>query len=449
MRSFVMCNLNDNKGRKMRISIFGLGYVGCVSLGCLAQNGFDVIGIDVNRSKVDLVNQGLATIVEKDIDKIIRDQHALGRITATTDHYQAVLTSDLSIICVGTPSTERGSLNLEYIYTSARQIGEAIGDKNSHHIVVIRSTVLPGTNHRLGEIIAEASGKKRNEGFSVVSNPEFLREGSAVEDYYNPPFTLIGTDSPQAANVMRDVYEKVNGEFVESDILTAEIIKYVNNSYHALKVTFANEVGNICKKLGIDSREVMRVFCLDRQLNISPYYFKPGFAYGGSCLPKDLKALKTLALDHAMASPVLESIEASNQNHIAMATELIKSKGGKKVGILGVAFKEGTDDLRYSPIIKVIEDLLPEGYEIKAHDSFVQQALLIGANREYIARNLPVLPGILTQEADEILAWADTIVLNRKEKAYIELPARYPCVQFIDLVGTGSARRENYEGICW
>lgn len=434
----------------MKISIFGLGYVGCVSLGCLAQNGFEVIGVDVNQTKVDLINRGLATIIEKDIDRIVGEQRQQGRISATLDHSLSVLDSEISIICVGTPSTGEGSLNLDYIYASARQIGAAIRDKKSDHIVVIRSTVLPGTNRRVGEIIAQASGKTRNEGFSVVSNPEFLREGSAVEDYYNPPFTLVGTDSDSAVEIMRELYAKVKGEFVEADIMTAEIIKYVNNSYHALKVTFANEVGNICKKLGIDSHEVMRIFCLDHQLNISPYYFKPGFAYGGSCLPKDLKALKTLAHNHSLLSPVLESIEPSNQNHIDTATALIKTKPGNRIGILGVAFKDGTDDLRYSPILRVIEDLRSSGYEVRVHDTHVSQAIEIGSNREYIKENIPYLLDMIVSTELDLIDWAEIIIVNRKQADFQSLPHMFADKQFVDLVRIVPPEKTgNYEGICW
>ena len=282
----------------MRISIFGLGYVGCVSLGCLAKNGHNIIGVDVNDIKVDLINNGKPTIIERDIDLIIEQQFKNKKIKATKDYKSAIKNTDISIICVGTPSTPEGHLNLEHIYKTAEQIGEAIKEKENFHIAVIRSTVLPGTNIKVGEIIEKTSGKQRNKGFAVVSNPEFLREGSAVEDYYNPPVTVLGSDNKKALNVLSKIYAKVNGPIEIVDIKVAEIIKYVNNSYHALKITFANEVGNICKRIGIDSHEVMRLFCMDKQLNISSYYFKPGFAYGGSCLPKDLKALQTLAHDY-------------------------------------------------------------------------------------------------------------------------------------------------------
>lgn len=435
----------------MRISIFGLGYVGCVSLGCLAQNGFDVIGVDISQTKVDLINRGQPTIIEKDIDRIIKEQSQNGKIRATQDYKKAVLESDVSIICVGTPSTDKGDLNLDYIHQTAVQIGEALTKKNDHfHIVVIRSTVIPGTNQKVGELIEKSSGLRGNKDFAVVSNPEFLREGSAVKDYYNPPFTLIGTDNEAAVAVMREIYSKVKGEFVQTDIKSAEIIKYVNNSYHALKVTFANEVGNICKKLGIDSHEVMRLFCMDRQLNISPYYFKPGFAYGGSCLPKDLRALKTLALENGLSSPVLESIESSNQEHVRAVCDMIIAKGKTKIGILGVAFKEGTDDLRYSPILKVIEELIRSGAGIRAHDPYVNKALLIGSNKQFIQESIPYLSEILAGAESDVLDWAEVVVINRKSAAYNEMVASHPDIKFVDLVrAVGNIRLPNYEGICW
>ncbi len=434
----------------MSISIFGLGYIGCVSLGCLAQNGFQVIGVDVNKTKVHLINQGLPTIIEKDIDTIIKEQHKSGKIRATKDYHQAVMESDMSIICVGTPLGEDGNLNLEYIYQTAKQIGEVLKYKDSFHIIVIRSTVVPGTNQRVSEIISEISGKKVNIDFSVVSNPEFLREGSAVQDYYNPPFTLIGTDNDEAARVMKHIYEKVNGEFIRTEIKIAELIKYVNNSFHALKVTFTNEVGTICKKLDIDAYELMNIFCKDKKLNISPYYLKPGFAYGGSCLPKDLNALKTMARDLNIKVPVLSSIELSNQNHIQNVVQIIKKSGKTKIGIFGIAFKEGTDDLRYSPVINVIEELLANDYQVKVYDDYVQTALLIGSNKEYLEKNLPYLKNLMVNNEKDLLEWAELVVFNKKKEYYRELISQYPDKSFLDLIRiNGNIQKLNYEGICW
>jgi GDP-mannose 6-dehydrogenase len=432
-----------------KISIFGLGYVGCVSLGCLAQNGNHVIGVDIEPSKVDLINQGKATIIEKDIDKIIAEQHGAGRIRATTDTKDAVSNSDLSIICVGTPSAPEGHLNLEYIFNTAQQIGSALKGKNDFHVIAIRSTVLPGTNVKVGQMIEQASGKKRNTDFSVVSNPEFLREGTAVADYYNPPYTIVGSDNDQAIAIMKEVYSQVNGKFEVVDIKAAELIKYVNNSYHALKVVFGNEIGSICKKLGIDSHEVMRLFCMDTKLNVSPGYFKPGFAYGGSCLPKDLKALETIAHDLYIDVPVLHSIEKSNNSIKDYLLNLILSKGKLKVGIMGISFKAGTDDLRYSPIVEVIEKLIGKGYEVQVFDQNVNFSRLVGKNKSYIIEYLPHLNNLLKNNMQEVADWADLIVLTNNDKLFSELKLnRHKTV--IDLVRFPEfMNMQGYEGILW
>ena len=309
----------------MNISVFGLGYVGCVSLGCLARDGHNVYGVDINREKVDLINKGKPTIVEKDIDKIIKEQYERERIKATSDYKQAVLATDVSIICVGTPSTREGHLNLKHIFTVAEHVGESLKIKDKFQTIVIRSTVIPGTNYKVGEIIEKISGKKRNVDFGIVSNPEFMREGTAVDDYYNPAIIVIGGDNNRSLEVAKNLYKNINAPIEETMIEVAEIIKFINNSFHALKISFANEVGNICKKSGIDSHKVMRLFCKDSKLNISSNYFRPGFAYGGSCLPKDLRAFKTIAHDNNLISPVIESIEKSNTNQKQIAFEIITS----------------------------------------------------------------------------------------------------------------------------
>lgn len=398
----------------MKISIFGLGYVGCVSLGCIAQNGHTVVGVDVNSTKVDLINKGKATIIEKDIDRIVEQQFKEKRVSATDNYKLAILSTDITIICVGTPSTPEGHLNLSYIYSSAKQIGEALKEKQSFHIVVIRSTVLPGTNVKVGEIIEEISQKKRNIDFAVVSNPEFLREGSAVEDYFNPPLTLLGSDSVIAMDILEELYQKVNGPVEKVKIEIAEIIKYVNNSYHALKIVFANEVGNICKKLDVDSHEVMRIFGKDKQLNISEYYFKPGFAYGGSCLPKDLRALRTIAHDFYLESPVLESIEKSNSYHKTLALKLILDTGKQKIGFAGISFKQGTDDLRYSPSVDLIEQLLGKGKDVLIYDKNVTVSKLVGANKSYIDEKLPHISTLLTDSLEKLVEHSEVIVFPNK-----------------------------------
>jgi GDP-mannose 6-dehydrogenase len=433
----------------MKISIFGLGYVGCVSLGCLAQNGNHLIGVDIESSKVDIINQGKATIIEKDIDKIIAEQHSLGRIKATTDVSDAVNNSELSIICVGTPSAPEGHLNLEYIFNIARQIGEVLKDKKGFHVIAIRSTVLPGTNKKVGEMVEQASGKKRNVDFSVVSNPEFLREGTAVADYYNPPYTVIGSDSEHAIATMKEIYSQVSGSIEVVEIQVAELIKYVNNSYHALKVVFGNEIGSICKKLGIDSHEVMRLFCLDTKLNLSPYYFKPGFAYGGSCLPKDLKALNTIAHDYYIDVPVLSSIDASNNKSKEYLLDSILRKGKMRIGIMGISFKAGTDDLRYSPIVDVIEKLIGKGYEVKVFDQNVHFSRLIGKNKSFIKQYLPHLNHLLVDNMQEVADWAELIILTNGDKVYKELKISEPKT-IIDLVRFPEyLNMPGYEGVLW
>jgi len=433
----------------MNISIFGLGYVGCVSLGCLAQNGHNVIGIDIMDVKIDLINQGKPTIIEKDIDSIIAEQNEKGKISATKNYKGAVENSDVSIICVGTPSTDSGHLKLDYIYNTAKQIGESIKNKESFHIAVIRSTVLPGTNKKVGEIIEEYSLKKRNVGFSVVSNPEFLREGTAVADYYNPPVTVLGGDNDHALSVIAEIYSKVNGPIEKVDIKVAEVIKYVNNSFHALKITFANEVGNICQKLNIDSHEVMRVFGMDKQLNISTYYFRPGFAYGGSCLPKDLKALQTLAHDHYLVSPVIQSIEKSNNVQKNMALNKIIETGKQKIGFLSVSFKAGTDDLRYSPSVELIERLLGKGKIVSVYDKNVSLSKLIGANKSFIEEKLPHISNLLVDTMNELIEQSEVIVIpnSTEEIKNIQIPSNKIIIDFSRIKEL--EHHNNYNGLNW
>lgn len=435
----------------MNISIFGLGYVGCVSLGCLANNGHHVIGVDVSDFKVDLINRGMPTILEKDIDTIIKKGYDQGRISATLCAEEAVCNTDLSIICVGTPSSPHGHLNLSYIYTTAEQIGEALKKKDSFHTVVIRSTVLPGTNQRFGEILEEYSGKKRGVDFSVVSNPEFLREGSAVKDYYHPSVTVLGGDHQKALEQVASLYSCLNAPIEITDIKIAEVIKYVNNSYHALKITFANEVGNVCKALEIDSHKVMDLFCKDTRLNVSTAYFKPGFAYGGSCLPKDLKGFVTLGHDHYVSTPVLGGIDISNENQKRQAYELVAKTGKRKICFIGLSFKEGTDDLRYSPSVDLAETLIGKGYQITIFDENVRLSKLIGANKAFINERLPHLSELITNDLEEAIKNADVVIINHKNfdtGYFYELLKDKQAV--IDLVRVNDLESlPNYEGLCW
>lgn len=435
----------------MRISIFGLGYVGCVGAACLSKLGHHVIGNDISENKVNLINNGKPTIIEEEIADLVMQGRRSGLLEASMDIQYVVDHSDISFICVGTPSGRQGHLNLDYIYGVAEQIGNALRSKNDFHIIAIRSTVLPGTNEKVGQIIAKTSGKERNVGFTVVSNPEFLREGTSVQDYMNPPLTLIGTDNAFAEEKFRELYKDINGEFISTDIRVAEIMKYVNNTFHALKVVFGNEVGNICKALDIDSHKVMDIFCKDRQLNISPYYFKPGFAYGGSCLPKDSKALRTLAHDMYVDIPVINAIDSSNEHQKQLAIRIIESKGHKNVGILGLSFKAGTDDLRNSPIVDVVENLYGKGYYINVYDKNVRVSQLTGTNAEFIQAKLPRLYQTITDDLDEVCRVSDVLVIANKEKEFENIPALYPDKCIVDLVRQFKELdyQGNYEGISW
>jgi GDP-mannose 6-dehydrogenase len=437
----------------MNISIFGLGYVGCVSLGCLARYGHHVIGVDLNQTKVDFLNSGKPSIVENEIGEIIAQGHRDNLIRATTDGQEAVLESDISIICVGTPSTNNGHLNLNAIYRVGEEIGKALKSKDEFHIIVIRSTVLPGTNAEMTRIIQEYSGKEPDTDFAVVSNPEFLREGTAVKDYINPPYTLIGSNNQRAIKTIKQMYNGTNAPFIATDIKIAELIKYVNNAYHANKVTFANEIGNICKKLSIDSHRLMEIFCLDTKLNISPYYLKPGFAYGGSCLPKDLKALRTIAHDFYLECPMIENIDRSNEYQKNLAADQIIQYGKEKIGFLGLSFKGGTDDLRNSPIVDIIEILLGKGYDVRIYDKNVHFSKLVGANRDYILKKIPFVSKFIVDRSEEIINHSDLIVIVNNDKEFIDILKEVPDSKMIyDLVNLKNEdllAKPNYTGISW
>ena len=435
----------------MNISIFGLGYVGCVSLGCLAKSGHHMVGVDISKAKVDQINNGRATIIEHGIQDLISEQRNAGNLEATTNPIEGVLKTDVSIIAVGTPSSDKGHLNLQYIFNVAKNIGQALKEKSSFHIVVIRSTIMPGTCDKIADIIEECSGKKRNADFAVVDNPEFLREGTALKDYNNPPLTLIGSDNKEAANTIADLYRHLPGEIIVTDLKVAEIMKYINNTFHALKISFGNEVGNICSELGIDSHKVMDIFCKDEQLNISSYYFKPGFAYGGSCLPKDLKGLQTLAHDLYVDVPVIDSIHKTNEIQIQRAIKLLSKYWNKKLGFLGLSFKAGTDDLRNSPAVEVIEALLGKGCDIKIYDRNINLAMLTGTNKDYIDSRIPHLSSLLSDSAEKLIADSDVIIINNKEEEFVELAQNVNDKVVIDFVRLSEdiLSKENYIGINW
>jgi GDP-mannose 6-dehydrogenase len=434
----------------MNVSVIGLGYVGCVSIGCLANSGHTVIGVDVDENKVNLINNGKPTIVEKDID-ILMYKHR-DKISATLNIDESVSKSDISIICVGTPNKENGLLNLDYVEDVAKRIGIALKLHNKFHTVSIRSTVSPNTNKRVGEIIEKYSSKKRCVDFDVVSNPEFLREGSAVKDYYNPQVTVVGVKdkNSKAAKIMRELYSDIKDEFMITSVESAEIIKYINNSWHALKITFANEVGNICKKLDIDACETMNIFIKDTKLNLSPYYLKPGFAYGGSCLPKDLKGFVSLAKEIDIKTPLLSSIENSNIHQVQIAFNNIKQYKKKKITLLGVSFKSGTDDVRLSPNLELIKLLEKDGCEIIIHDKEVYSSIKNGVNKKFIESELNTLSDKITDNLEEAIINSELIILGSNEPYYdrLELLLNDEHI-FYELSKYKGNINCIKEGICW
>jgi len=436
----------------MKISVFGLGYVGCVNLGCLAKLGYKVIGVDIKPDKVKLINKGLPTIVEKEIDLLIKEGVKNGLIKATTNEEESVMETDISLICVGTPNKEDGLLDLKYVFQVAKSIGEALKNKNSFHLIVIRSTVIPGTCDEVAKIISFISKKKRFIDFDVISNPEFLREGSAVYDYFNPPYTVVGIEnySNKAIDIIKGLYKNINAPLLFVPTKIAEIIKFVNNSWHALKVTFANEVGSICKKYGIDSYKVMELFCKDTVLNISPAYLKPGFAYGGSCLPKDTKGLVALGENKGVKAILLSSIEISNELHIKRTYELVISKKPKKVAILGISFKEGTDDVRFSPKLKLAKLLNNAGIKVKIHDPYVFKSIKENINLIYIKNELGKLFDAISDDFEETIKDVDLIIVANKYEDYKSILKRVK-IPILDLVRLYPKKvsRNNYEGICW
>jgi GDP-mannose 6-dehydrogenase len=409
-----------------------------------------MIGIDIIQSKLDIINSGKSAIVENEVDKLIRKGVMNNNISATNDYLKAVENSEIAFICVGTPVSIEGNLNLENIYEVSRQIGEGLRNKSDFFTVVIRSTVLPGTNEKAGKIIEEISKKKLNADFCIVNNPEFLREGSAVYDFFNPPMTVLASDCEKGLKIVTELYKKLKAPIDLVSIRSSESIKLINNSYHALKICFANEVGNICKKLKIDSEELMGLFSRDNKLNISPVYFKPGFAYGGSCLTKDLKALNMLAKENNLNVPVLKNIEHSNNIQKENAFDLISSKNVKKVGIYGLSFKTGTDDIRESPIIDILEMLLERNYEIKIFDEFVNLSNLIGSNKDYLYKKIPHIAKLLVPDFKEILNFSELLVINNSSKKFIEEIKSKPGLQIIDLVYIPELKNfPDYQGISW
>ena len=437
----------------MKLSVFGLGYVGIVSAACFAKEGHEVVGVDISPSKVDLINQGKSPIIETDIDELISEATDKGLLSAPMDTEWAIRNSDISLVCVGTPSQDNGSLGLKYVVQVCEQIGEFLAEIDFFHIVVIRSTMLPGTMHDVViPTLEQASGKKCGVDFGLCNNPEFLRESTAVYDFYNPPKTVIGESDERSGNIVASLYANLDAPLNRVDVQVAEMVKYADNVWHAVKVVFGNEVGSICKSMGIDSHEVMDIFVQDTKLNLSPYYLRPGFAFGGSCLPKDVRALtyKAKALD--IDVPLMNSLILSNKYQIDRAIQLIRNKGSKLVGVLGLSFKAGTDDIRESPILEVIETLLGKGYELSIYDTNVNPDKLVGSNREYLLKHLPHIAHLMVNSVEDLLDKSETVVVANGDGHFRQANGLFTKDhQIVDLVRIFGSEDVDagYDGICW
>ncbi|MEO8017508.1 MAG: nucleotide sugar dehydrogenase [Pseudomonadota bacterium] len=437
-----------------RISIFGLGYVGAVSLACLARDGHQVVGVDVDPVKLGLIRSGKSPILEEGIQELMRDVVDSGRVSVTDDAMQAMRDTELSFVCVGTPSASNGSQDLTAILRLSEQLGVALKQKREFHTIVIRSTVQPGTvQEKIEPILERASGKKSGVDFGLCFQPEFLREGSSIRDYDHPPYTVIGSNCEAAVEVVRALFQHLEARFLVTNIRVAETLKMSCNAFHALKITFANEIGRMSQSLGIDGHEVMRLVCADKRLNISPAYLKPGFAFGGSCLPKDLRALTTIAKLNDLELPMLSSLLVSNRVHIDHAVDKILKLGRPKVGMLGLSFKTGTDDLRESPLVLVAKRLIGEGCELRIFDPEVQLSRLLGANRSYIDANIPHLGSLLCANIEEMIDPSEVILVGLQQSALSDaLQARVRSEQYVlDLVNLPNRDllRCRYEGVCW
>ena len=406
----------------LRISIFGLGYVGTVSAACLAADGHRVLGVDPVPEKVELINRGLSPIVENEIGEIIEATVRQGLLSATQDALAAVHGTDLSFVCVGTPSQPNGNLDLRFIRRICEQIGHALATKGDRHTVVIRSTILPSSMNKVViPTLEECSGKKAGVDFGVCYNPEFLREGTAVKDFRFPPKTVFGELDRESGDLLATLYEQLQAPLIRTRLNEAEMIKYVDNSWHALKIGFANEIGNLCDAFGVNAEEVMNIFCQDKKLNISAAYLKPGFAFGGSCLPKDLRALSYQAKMHDLQLPILGSVLPSNEMQIARGVKQVIDGGNSRVGVFGFSFKAGTDDLRESPVIEVIERLIGKGYDLRIYDRNVNLAALVGANRDFILNRIPHISRLMAPSVEAVLAHAETVVIGNQDPEFRQI----------------------------
>jgi GDP-mannose 6-dehydrogenase len=438
----------------MKISVLGLGYVGCVSAACLCDVGHEVWGVDVDPGKVGFLRKGQSPIVEKDLPELIAKYAEAGTLHATTSVAEAVAATDVSLVCVGTPSLESGALNTDYVRRVAAQIGDALHTMNRYHLVVIRSTLLPGTTlSQVLPILEQNSRKHEGLDFELAYNPEFLREGTAIRDFYEPPKTVIGARRKETAERAAKLYEKITAPLFLTRIEEAELVKYADNVFHAIKIVFANEIGAVAKPLGVDSHRVMDMFCADTKLNLSPYYLRPGFAFGGSCLPKDVRALQARAHELSLRTPLLYSLMDANREHVERAIRTVMGFGKKKIGLLGLAFKAGTDDLRESPMVQVVETLLGKGYQLKIYDKNVSLARLVGSNKKYIEDAIPHIADLLVDSTDDVVQHAEVLIIANKDPDFLtvlnQVRPNQIVFDLVRIIPDIPAGKTNYHGFCW
>ena len=436
----------------MKVSVFGLGYVGCVTAACMAKTGNTVIGVELQPEKVAIVNSGAAPFMEPGLSDLIAEQVKRGVLSATSDPDAAVKQTEMSLICVGTPSLPSGQLDASALENVCGQIGKALQTKTDFHIVVIRSTVLPGTIEGCIAALERASGKTSGMDFAVAFNPEFLREGTALADFWDPPFTVIGADDPNVAKLVGKLYAGVDAPILLTDTGVAQMVKYAANLYHATKIVFANELGRICKAAGVDSHKVMDIFCQDTKLNVSAAYLRPGYAYGGSCLPKDLHAITAFGRENHIPLPLLERVHESNRQQIELGIQTVLDTGKQTVGVLGFSFKPDTDDLRQSPHVALVEALIGKGRRVRVYDPYIQYSRLMGANRRFIDAAVPHVVELFSESLDEVARNCECIVIANRDKRFEPV---------LDLVGDGQVvvdlvrlpnapnRRGQYIGLAW
>ena len=453
-------NVRTQVGGKPAISVIGLGYVGAVSIACLSKLGFRMLGVDVASARVDAIRAGRSPIVEDRLEELLSDGVENGLVDATDDLVAAVLDTQVTFISVGTPTSADGSCDLTYVRQASRAIGRAIAMKDSFHVVVLRCSVPPGTTlDVVAKDIEDASGERLGEGFGVCFNPEFLREGMAVVDFFAPPKTVIGASDRQTRDIVSRIYHDIDKNVIISSIAAAEMVKYVDNVWHANKVAFGNEVGRLCKSLDIDSHEVMDIFVKDLKLNLSPYYLKPGFAFGGSCLPKEVRAVSHLAQDHGVQLPLVESLMASNRTHIAEAIKCLEPFAGKRFGFLGITFKPGTDDLRESPVLDVMASLIAAGETVRAYDPNLHFGPHLQSQMDYIrhaqphqVRVIDALETMTIDDADTLVAASDVVVVAHATdefRAAVERRAQHVHVLDLARLFADQPTEETYEGVAW